>query len=79
YGDLDEAAEALEDWLVRKTKRGYRIVSTAMGGNEPELDQGRAFSSEVYTAGEGGYYNPTALVRLTWKRPRRRCVWTRWS
>lgn len=29
YGDLDEAAEALEDWLLRKTKRGYRIVLEA--------------------------------------------------
>ncbi|MGO4740283.1 WGR domain-containing protein [Bosea sp. 2KB_26] len=42
YGDLDEAAEALEEWLLRKMKRGYRIVCTVMGGNEPELDQGRA-------------------------------------
>jgi predicted DNA-binding WGR domain protein len=30
YGDLDEASEALEDWLLRKTKRGYRIVLQAM-------------------------------------------------
>lgn len=49
YGDLDQAAEALEDWLLRKTKRGYRIVGTAIGGNEPELGQGRAFSSPAST------------------------------
>ncbi|MGN6097090.1 MAG: WGR domain-containing protein [Bosea sp. (in: a-proteobacteria)] len=26
YPDVAEAVEALEDWLVRKTKRGYRVV-----------------------------------------------------
>lgn len=29
YGSRDIAAEALEDWLRRKAKRGYRIVSQA--------------------------------------------------
>ncbi len=27
YRDADEAAEALEDWLLRKSKRGYRLVN----------------------------------------------------
>ena len=27
YGDAGEAAEALEDWLLRKSKRGYRVVA----------------------------------------------------
>ena len=27
YRSSDEAAEALEDWLLRKSKRGYRVVS----------------------------------------------------
>jgi len=40
YGDLDEAAEALEDWLLRKTKRGYRIVLQARRGWE-DLDRTR--------------------------------------
>jgi predicted DNA-binding WGR domain protein len=31
YGDIDDAAEALEDWLLRKTKRGYRIVLQTTG------------------------------------------------
>ncbi|MCP4561871.1 MAG: WGR domain-containing protein [Bosea sp.] len=29
YGDVLEAAEALDDWLVRKTRRGYRLVDGA--------------------------------------------------
>lgn len=29
YGDVSQAAEALEDWLVRKTRRGYRLVDDA--------------------------------------------------
>jgi predicted DNA-binding WGR domain protein len=29
YGDVSKAAEALEDWLVRKTRRGYRLVDDA--------------------------------------------------
>ncbi|MGO4677801.1 WGR domain-containing protein [Bosea sp. 2YAB26] len=41
YRGLDEAAEALEHWLLRKTRRGYRIVRTEAGDNEPEPDGGR--------------------------------------
>jgi len=26
YRDAGEAAEALEDWLLRKSRRGYRVV-----------------------------------------------------
>lgn len=29
YDDVSKAAEALEDWLVRKTRRGYRLVDDA--------------------------------------------------
>jgi len=28
FTDIEEAAEALEDWLRRKAKRGYRIVAS---------------------------------------------------
>lgn len=28
YGDVREAGEALEDWLLRKSKRGYRVVAS---------------------------------------------------
>lgn len=31
FRGTDEAAEALEDWLLRKTKRGYRVVASEMG------------------------------------------------
>lgn len=37
YGSRDSAAEALEDWLRRKAKRGYRVVSLATE-YEPTVD-----------------------------------------
>ncbi|MDU0343782.1 WGR domain-containing protein [Bosea rubneri] len=34
FPDFDKAAEALEDWLLRKARRGYRIVGRGDGEEE---------------------------------------------
>jgi len=31
FADAEAAAEALEDWLRKKTKRGYRVADRAAG------------------------------------------------
>jgi len=30
YGDQEAAAEALQDWLLRKTRRGYGVVAASV-------------------------------------------------
>lgn len=35
YGDQETAAEALQDWLLRKTRRGYRVVATSIENEGP--------------------------------------------
>lgn len=30
YGNREAAAEALQDWLVRKTRRGYGVVAASL-------------------------------------------------
>jgi len=48
YENADEAAEALEDWLLRKSKRGYRVVATVTAGCEPDSGGGEgAFVAEA--------------------------------
>jgi len=34
FPDVEAAAEALEDWLRKKTKRGYRVSNGAAGVEE---------------------------------------------
>ena len=36
YGDHETAAEALQDWLLRKTRRGYGVIAAALPNEDPD-------------------------------------------